>query len=75
MYAHWYMYMYSKCNVQRIPKYRIYNVYTDHHPAGTKENDHAEDVDHAGREDAIPRTEQDGLRDEEVGFVPWLAIG
>ena len=48
---------------------------TDHHPSCAQKDDHAEDVDHTGCEHSIPRAKQHRLRDEEVGFVPWLAAG
>jgi len=50
----------------------LHNARLCHHPARTQEDDHSEDVDEARGEDAVPRAEQNRLRDEELRLPPWL---
>lgn len=48
-------------------------AYTHHQIASAQEQHHAEDVDHAGGENAIPGAEEHGLPHEQVDPPPRLA--
>ena len=60
--------------LRQVKRSIIQMTCTNHHPTGAQEDDHAEDVDHARRKDAIPRAEEHRLGDEEICLPPRLAL-
>lgn len=48
------------------------SVYTDHQVAGAQEENHTEDVDHAGGENAIPGSKKHRLPHEQLDLPPRL---